>query len=446
MIIKDLFWRKNIFGQLRRSFLGINSDSTTWKGLKKDHALEWGDANENPGYWSILFNKIYNLEENKNEIHLLNSSNHLKIWSTKNIKRGDRPKISQRIWDPKISEDLIESWYLKNFILSKKIISQYISRKNIKSGDEYKFYNIVSERLNELNKIKNITYLDINLWAEVNKNIFNKLTFKTEWFEAKNLKIEIEKNIIDQSYIILFNTHENIKSFYTTIINKGEFLQPSFFDHVNKNSDSGGYFKDAKSKNDKIDYSFLYTVKKKLSDKDEDDEVREKLFDSHLNQKIREAMSDIAIESSYQQDINNIDSSQKIKEGPLEVKNRKGSSLSDLYIPRRDRSISAYALKKANYLCQINENHKTFIQNNERNYVEGHHVIPMSAQDQFEYSIDVPENIVALCPNCHRKVHLSNMDTRLIMINELLKIINVKKLSDRKIDITLDKLKKYYQL
>ena len=31
MKIKYLFWRKNIFGELRRTFLGIKSDDITWK-------------------------------------------------------------------------------------------------------------------------------------------------------------------------------------------------------------------------------------------------------------------------------------------------------------------------------------------------------------------------------------------------------------------------------
>lgn len=37
--------------------------------------------------------------------------------------------------------------------------------------------------------------------------------------------------------------------------------------------------------------------------------------------------------------------------------------------------------------------------------MEAHHLIPMSKQDDFEHDIDVPENILCLCPNCHRKIH-----------------------------------------
>ncbi|MCK9482314.1 MAG: HNH endonuclease, partial [Bacteroidia bacterium] len=40
-------------------------------------------------------------------------------------------------------------------------------------------------------------------------------------------------------------------------------------------------------------------------------------------------------------------------------------------------------------------------------FVEAHHLIPMSEQTNYEKSLDVEANIVALCPNCHRKVHLA---------------------------------------
>ena len=39
--------------------------------------------------------------------------------------------------------------------------------------------------------------------------------------------------------------------------------------------------------------------------------------------------------------------------------------------------------------------------------MEAHHLIPMSKQGMFEYDIDVPENILSVCPTCHRKVHLA---------------------------------------
>ena len=74
MKIKDCFWRKNIFGDLRRSFLGINCDDVTWKGLKKDHALEWGNSNQTLVTGHPYLAKYMTQEEEKNEIKLVNST------------------------------------------------------------------------------------------------------------------------------------------------------------------------------------------------------------------------------------------------------------------------------------------------------------------------------------------------------------------------------------
>ena len=444
MKIKYLFWRKNIFGELRRAFLGIKSDNTTWKGLTKDHALEWGEANKNPGYWSCFFDKIYSQEEKKNTLKLSNSINDLKIWSTNNPKRGDRPKISRRIWG-NAQEDIIETWYLKNFILSKKIISDFINRKKISSGDEYKFYNIVKTRLNELNQIQNINYSDIFSWAKKNNNIFNKLELNTTWFVESNLKTEIEKYLKDKSYIILYNTHDNENLFYTTVINTNEFLDNSFFKKIKESKNNSGLLKDIEFKNGKMDKNFLFTKNLDDLNKENDNDQRLKIYLDLVNHQVREQISKLAIEDGYQRDINAVEPSQ-IKKGPIEKKNRKGSDLSNKYKYQRNPTVSAIALQKASYICELDSNHKTFKQTNFRNYVEGHHVIPMHAQDEFEYSIDVPENIVALCPNCHRQTHLSENQERFKVVNKLFKIIKQRNLSDRNIEITLEKLLEYYQL
>ena len=50
--------------------------------------------------------------------------------------------------------------------------------------------------------------------------------------------------------------------------------------------------------------------------------------------------------------------------------------------------------------------HPTFIRRNtDKNYTEPHHLVPMSCSDQFDVSLDVEENIVSLCSNCHNEIH-----------------------------------------
>ncbi len=65
------------------------------------------------------------------------------------------------------------------------------------------------------------------------------------------------------------------------------------------------------------------------------------------------------------------------------------------------------ALNKADYKCEINCDHPTFRRRNSPlNYTEPHHIVPMSKQDYFENSLDVEENIISLCCNCHKQIHL----------------------------------------
>ena len=74
--------------------------------------------------------------------------------------------------------------------------------------------------------------------------------------------------------------------------------------------------------------------------------------------------------------------------------------------------------------------------------MEAHHLIPMSAQNDFENSLDVDANIVCLCPNCHRKLHYGNQ------IDEELKILYEKRkelLNKSGIMISFEDLIKYYE-
>ncbi len=48
------------------------------------------------------------------------------------------------------------------------------------------------------------------------------------------------------------------------------------------------------------------------------------------------------------------------------------------------------AVEKANYKCELDESHSFFISRmTNKNYVEGHHLIPLEFKDDFGYSLDV---------------------------------------------------------
>lgn len=71
-------------------------------------------------------------------------------------------------------------------------------------------------------------------------------------------------------------------------------------------------------------------------------------------------------------------------------------------------SLKKIAKTASNYRCEYDsiENCKYFTsKENDENYLEIHHFIPRQFSNDFDYSIEVLENYVALCPNCHRKIH-----------------------------------------
>lgn len=109
---------------------------------------------------------------------------------------------------------------------------------------------------------------------------------------------------------------------------------------------------------------------------------------------------------------------------------------------KRDKKKSINALKKAHYKCEISLNHPTFVRrNSDQNYTEPHHLIPLSFSDDFTVSLDIEENIISLCSNCHNQLHYGR-DIRPL----LEKLYNDRKdvLKKAGISITLEDLFKMY--
>jgi 5-methylcytosine-specific restriction protein A len=73
----------------------------------------------------------------------------------------------------------------------------------------------------------------------------------------------------------------------------------------------------------------------------------------------------------------------------------------------------AKAKKRDNFICKISHKHITFI-SNKTNYVEGHHIIPMFQQKNYDFNLDDVNNIISLCPNCHREIHSADNKKKII--------------------------------
>jgi len=152
---------------------------------------------------------------------------------------------------------------------------------------------------------------------------------------------------------------------------------------------------------------------------------------------------DISNARKYQQSVNEVDPIQ-IPKGKLPLPKPKKYGSRQRYVsnPRRSRN----ALEIAGFLCELDRSHTTFInKKSKKQYMEGHHLIPMAKQGAFGYDIDVPENILCLCPNCHRKIHLSeDISKRDILIEAY--DIKKNQLPERGINIDITTLFEIYDI
>lgn len=79
----------------------------------------------------------------------------------------------------------------------------------------------------------------------------------------------------------------------------------------------------------------------------------------------------------------------------------------------RDAQVAGAVLQQAGYCCDASCGSQLFrAAVADHHYVEAHHLIPLAMQNHFGNSLDVPANIVSLCPACHAKVHRGHRSVR----------------------------------
>ena len=111
-------------------------------------------------------------------------------------------------------------------------------------------------------------------------------------------------------------------------------------------------------------------------------------------------------------------------------------------------SLKKLAKLNANYKCALDECEmcKYFTaKDNNKNYLEIHHLIPREFANDFDVPIEIIENYVALCPNCHRKIHLAIDSERKHMVN-LLYGQRKNLLEKHGLKVELNDLYKYYKI
>ena len=154
---------------------------------------------------------------------------------------------------------------------------------------------------------------------------------------------------------------------------------------------------------------------------------------------------------SIQQQIDEDDFQQRAQQGKVvdlapgpQPRNENTPLVSRKNWPRRPE-ISALAIINAEHRCENEATHLTFTAlKSGKNYVEAHHLIPMEFQGRFRYSIDIPENVISLCPHCHRAFHHGEKHIQLVLI---MKFFELRRsgLKERSVEIDQKTLIGFYQ-
>ena len=175
--------------------------------------------------------------------------------------------------------------------------------------------------------------------------------------------------------------------------------------------------------------------------------LSEKTYDE-ITREVRNIISyakiDAQSENFYVEKVNTSISSEKgkkiIRSEPKPVSTQKQG---EYVFYKRDPGIAINAFKNADYKCEYCSEHQTFIRKaNGMPYTEPHHLVPMRAQKDFSVSLDVENNIVSLCSNCHNLIHYGKGAENLLK-----KIYNERKqlLQRAGIVITFEELMNYYK-
>lgn len=120
-------------------------------------------------------------------------------------------------------------------------------------------------------------------------------------------------------------------------------------------------------------------------------------------------------------------------------------------VPKKNPSISSKAVAAAGFKCAYDPSHRTFLKANGVQYMEGHHLIPCNPGnfekywERFSRNIDCFENIVSLCPTCHRRIHYGSEAERTEVIDKLYDV-QAERLKAAGIAISLKELRELYNV
>jgi len=198
-----------------------------------------------------------------------------------------------------------------------------------------------------------------------------------------------------------------------------------------------------------VDYSyFLYSYQGfdiDLIDEPVSDEqiapIREKTVDDEIQEQEYQDKVDKVKESNVNEDV----ADEAYKTPPvIAVKERVATKF------ERNPLLGKIAIKKAYYTCERNHEHQTFTsKSTQKPYMEAHHLVPIANQKEMweihGINIDCIENLVSLCPNCHKAFHYGTNEVKSGIVDEIFNKV-AHKYKAIGFEIEVDDIKKCYDV
>ena len=122
-------------------------------------------------------------------------------------------------------------------------------------------------------------------------------------------------------------------------------------------------------------------------------------------------------------EIHNEKKAKRLSDNEIQIRAKKacekvGTRQSTVTHYQRNIYLSEFAKRRANGYCELCEKQAPFINNDGIPFLETHHIVWLSKGGQ-----DSIQNTVALCPNCHRKMHSLNLKEDVWKLTKINKFI-----------------------
>jgi len=125
-------------------------------------------------------------------------------------------------------------------------------------------------------------------------------------------------------------------------------------------------------------------------------------------------------------------------------KAQEAAQIIEVFTHKRDVALARKCIENTGFKCQHDVSHKSFISAvTGEQYMEVHHLIPISQTPEFEHSLDVEANLIVLCPNCHRAIHYGSENIKLELLNHFFDA-RKEKLEQSGIPVDIENLKRFY--